>query len=137
MGPQGAGAGAATPSAASGLGSTLLWPTLEAKLSLLLSCPSVACLLSGLCSVPLCGSHLGLQGDQAVLGLPVSSLLYPQPTEPGTSPGGWTCPMLSPRVGEACWSRAALTLRGGQLDPPFPPPHGPCMGLVPLTWPGC
>ncbi|XP_074924334.1 PDZ and LIM domain protein 7 isoform X2 [Chelonoidis abingdonii] len=32
-----AGAGAATPSAASVLGSTLLWPSLEAKLSLLLS----------------------------------------------------------------------------------------------------
>ncbi|XP_037762041.1 PDZ and LIM domain protein 7 isoform X17 [Chelonia mydas] len=37
MGPQGEGVGATPPSAASGLGSTLLWPTLEAKLSLLLS----------------------------------------------------------------------------------------------------
>ncbi|XP_074816226.1 PDZ and LIM domain protein 7 isoform X5 [Natator depressus] len=88
MGPQGEGVGATPPSAASGLGSTLLWPTLEAKLSLLLLTLNGLSSLWTMCPLPLWCSQLGLQGNQALLGLPVPFLLYPQPAEPGTSPGG-------------------------------------------------
>ncbi|XP_043347412.1 PDZ and LIM domain protein 7 isoform X10 [Dermochelys coriacea] len=143
MGPQGEGVGATPPFATFGLGSTLLWPTFrgKAEFAALLTLNGLSSVWT-MCPLPLWWSQLGLQGDQALLGPPVPSFLYPQPDEPGTSPGGWTYPMLSPRVREACWSRAALTLRGDQpwcqLDlssfPPPPPPPGHASWLEAVVW---